>query len=358
LNLSLPPIIHIVRRFGPVGGMEGYVWNLTHELTNLGLSIEVICEETLEAPHGDIIIHKVARSESRPRWKSMLRFRGLVTELITQRINEAPALIHSHERSEGHHLTTFHGPPMVAREILWGLPPLNRRVNAWKQMERDELINESVKQVLAVSSRIRDQLVELHPELQSKKIEIAYPGIKPQDGTVIPTTSRSCNTNRFVFVGREWKRKGLELAVKIIEKLPKGCVLDVYGPTKKELPRRITEHPSVEIKGWAADIPWIDYEVLIHPARNEPFGMVIPEARSFGVKVLTTDIVGSTEFGFNDLIALSLDSPLSSWITALIELTNQQTKRIPECLWSWTDLARQHAEIIYPNTYRTIFEES
>ena len=47
LTINLPPIIHIVRRFGCVGGMESYVWNLTHELIKQDVQVEIICEETL-----------------------------------------------------------------------------------------------------------------------------------------------------------------------------------------------------------------------------------------------------------------------------------------------------------------------
>ena len=37
-------ILHVVRRYGPVGGMERYVWELTHELRKLGHEVEVLCE--------------------------------------------------------------------------------------------------------------------------------------------------------------------------------------------------------------------------------------------------------------------------------------------------------------------------
>ena len=37
-------IIHIVRRYGPVGGMERYVWETTRELTKLGHQVQVLCE--------------------------------------------------------------------------------------------------------------------------------------------------------------------------------------------------------------------------------------------------------------------------------------------------------------------------
>lgn len=36
-------LLHVVRRYGPVGGMERYVWELTIELQRLGHEVTVVC---------------------------------------------------------------------------------------------------------------------------------------------------------------------------------------------------------------------------------------------------------------------------------------------------------------------------
>ena len=76
--------------------------------------------------------------------------------------------------------------------------------------------------------------------------------------------------------------------------------------------------------GWRQMIPWEEYEVLIHPAKKEPFGMVVAEARSHGVKVLTSSEVGSVDLGFNDLIAVKPNAPLHDWVEALEELISKK----------------------------------
>ena len=40
-------LIHVVRRYGPVGGMERYVWEVTLQLRDLGHEVLVLCEECL-----------------------------------------------------------------------------------------------------------------------------------------------------------------------------------------------------------------------------------------------------------------------------------------------------------------------
>ena len=115
LNIHLPRIVHIVRRFGCVGGMESYVWNLTHELVRLGLQIEIICEETFGQFDPNILIHRIPKSQPKPRWRSMQRFRKLVTQYVNDNFQSHQVLIHSHERSDCHHVTTFHGPPISSK---------------------------------------------------------------------------------------------------------------------------------------------------------------------------------------------------------------------------------------------------
>ena len=135
MSIDLPRIVHIVRRFGCVGGMESYVWNLTHELVRIGLQVEIICEETFGEFDSSILIHRILKSQPKPRWKSMKRFRRLVSEYIDNHFHEQSALIHSHERSNCHHVTTFHGPPISDKNLLHNLFT-TRRVAAWKQMEK------------------------------------------------------------------------------------------------------------------------------------------------------------------------------------------------------------------------------
>ena len=354
MNINLPPVIHIVRRFGCVGGMETYVWNLIHELIKQGLHVEVICEETFGEFDSKIVIHRVSKSRPKPRWKSMRRFRQLVTQYVNDNFKRRHALIHSHERSNCHHLTTFHGPPIKSPKTFLRSLLISRRISAWEQMEKDELLSPSTTQILAVSTIVKNQLLDLYPEVSGKQINIAHPGIHPQ-----PIGRSEYNKNpklpkKFVFVGKEWRRKGLDLAIEILEALQNQWTLDVFGPSREDLPLRFVTHPLVNIAGWKETIPWEEYEVLIHPARKEPFGMVVAEARYHGVKVLTSSKVGSVELGFRDLVALEPESPICEWVKALERLTADGDKRLSDCLWTWSDLASLHKSTFYPIASREL----
>jgi UDP-glucose:(heptosyl)LPS alpha-1,3-glucosyltransferase len=41
-------IIQVVRNWGPVGGMESYVWHLSHALALLNYRITIVCEKSHE----------------------------------------------------------------------------------------------------------------------------------------------------------------------------------------------------------------------------------------------------------------------------------------------------------------------
>ena len=50
-------ILHVVRRYGPVGGMERYVWELTRELQQLGHQVTVVCERCHAEKPAGIEVH-------------------------------------------------------------------------------------------------------------------------------------------------------------------------------------------------------------------------------------------------------------------------------------------------------------
>lgn len=344
-------VVHIVRRYGLVGGMEGYVWELTHALTDLGLEVEVICEQIYGSPSTKIQINTVKTGTSSPRWKAMLRFRAEVNKLISEKHFDQTSIIHSHERSLNHNVTTFHGAPLDVKNNWWRFSHLSARIAAWKQMEKDEILGPQVQVVLPVSNRIKDQLVSLYPKIHNKHVVTAYPGVHPLQLREPSGDDDQYSGSRFVFIGKEWKRKGLRFAIDVIEEYSsqfKFCTMDIYGPRVSDLPRSLRQHPKLVCKGWSKDIPWSNYDALIHPATSEPFGMVVPEARSNGVPVLTTDLVGSIELNYQGVIALDTSDNIKTWAINLANLVNEKENKNAEIKWTWRQLALKHLHEIYP----------
>lgn len=345
-------VIHIVKRFGRVGGMESYVWHLAHGLARRGIEIVIGCEQVCELPEENIPIIQVEGAQERPRWKSMRIFRARVDQKMREVFGGQRVLIHSHERSLSHQVTTFHGPPIDSPKGFGSFWPINRRIKSWQQMELAELLGSSVQMVLPVSSQIRDSLLQSYPGIKDRKLELAWPGVSPAG--VLDTGVRNFKNSagiRFAFIGREWKRKGLDIAVQVVGQLRKafpGSTLSIFGVCRDELPAYIHQSDWVIPRGWVASVPWSDLDLLIHPAKIEPFGMVISEARSHGVPVVMSSSVGAADLRFSEVKVVDRDAPLSEWCKATQTLLCE-AEGSAEVKWTWDDLVNLHLEKIYPD---------
>lgn len=345
----LPRIVQIVKRFGPVGGMESYVWRLTHGLSERGLLVSVVCEQVMGEVSADIDVIHVEKSPDKPRWKSMRLFRARVDSLLKDRFQGQKIIVHSHERSLSHHVTTFHGPPINANGNLNWIQMLSPRIRGWMQMECHELLSPSVQCVVPVSSMVRGALIDEYPDLKSKQLQLGWPGVEPVSDLKAQDDSGH-ESLRFVFVGKEWKRKGLCRTIDIVEavRITNPHVnLDVFGVDSSDVPKKLAKKTGVRFKGWTSKIPWVNYDVLIHPAENEPFGMVVAEARSRGIAVLMSDRVGAADLAFNGVRIVPFSAPLSEWESALDELLGS-LDRSSEVKWTWSDLVDLHCHTIYP----------
>ena len=345
-------ITHVVRRYGLAGGMERYVWELTHGLARRDFQIHIVCEDVVNMPLlPNILIHRVMPSDSKRRWQQMLRFRKNVeTELGRQEFDSG--IIHSHERCLSHHVTTFHGPSIFDRRFSLISRLASTRIRAWESMERREVSHASVQAIVAVSDLVASTLKKFHPEMSEKNIFRACPGICFDVSSASMSTQHAHGEFRYVFVGKEWKRKGLDFAVRVVDRLAQttgwNVCLDVYGPEPATVPYCIQTNPRVRLHGWRGVIPYSKYKAMIHPARKEPFGMIISEARALGLPVLASDQTGAQCLDFSGASFLSLRLKAEIWSDALQKITINEQNRDPEVLWTWDDLVTLHVNDIYP----------
>lgn len=348
-------VTQIVRRFGPVGGMERYVWRLTQGLLAQGVQVNVLCETV----HGvwpeaseQLQVIQVPSAPPRPRWRAMQRFRDAVDAVLTAGGEARFGVIHSHERSMNHHITTIHGPLIGPAERFSWFQRLNRRLNAWAEMEVGELFGPNVRQVCTVSALMAQDLKTRYPNARFSD-DVMWPGVDAQPvAQVAPphqgdafhpvNAAPAC-----LFVGTEWKRKGLEKAVEIVRGLRAagfgGATLTVCGPADSDVPRWISALPWVHVLG-QVDPPYGCHDLLIHPALAEPFGMVIAEARAQGLPCVVSDRAGACGLGFQDLAVVELSAHLGAWVQVCQGLLRAE-RAGAEVLWSWDDLTERSLDL-------------
>lgn len=338
-------VLHVVRRFGCVGGMETYVWHLAHELAERGLSVEVLCQSVEGDADPKITLHRLQPSPMKRRWKAMRDFRQKCDEFWRAYPDKDQVVVHSHERCSFHHVTTFHGPPMKAwSETPW-YQKISPRVRAWHQWEASEVCGSSVRRVVPVSTLGKKSLAQLYPQCSDHLIDPIEPGLMSKSGQSFSGVGDSI---RAVFVGKEWKRKGLVRALAVLAALRSRGVaitLDVFGPGYSDLDG--LHLPNwVSLIGWSVSVPYSNYDILIHPATQEPFGMVVPEALVAGCRVLMSDNVGAASISHECAIVVSLECSDQEWGQALLALVKLRDVE-PFRFHRWSDVAKIYVDRVY-----------
>lgn len=341
-------ILHVVRRYGPVGGMERYVWELTHELQALGHSITVICERCHAEPPAGIAVFELGEMAKRPRWLGLLRFSKRVDRWLA--VHPQPGrLIHSHERLSCHDVTTFHGPPFATvRDLPWWRK-LSLRVAMQFYLERREL--RMARSIVPNSALIARQLAHYYPEYAAKLTAPVVPGVLV--ARVRPARSVPPQGGVIGFVGKEWRRKGLEKAVEMVALLRQTrpqLELWVVGPEAEALaPLFVGWQGGYRLLGWQGGHDYLcDFDVLLHPAKAEPYGMVITEAMAAQVPVVVSDICGAADdVATASGSVLPLTAPVQRWVEA-IEAQLARPDVPPRFEHGWDTVAREY-ETIYEN---------
>lgn len=338
-------IIQVVRRYGPVGGMERYVWELTHELAALGHEIEVICEQCHSAKPKGIAVHEIGEIASRPRWLSLLRFGRHVAGWLKN--NPRPGwLIHSHERLGLHDVTTFHGLPFatVLSKPWWKRLSLRIAMHLW--LERREL--RVAYAIVPNSTFISEMLAHYYPEFAHKLTPPIEPGVA--SGPLREFRQVDPRGGVIGFVGKEWQRKGLPLIATIVAELRRtrpDLELQVVGPDPDEVRHLFAGwQGGYRLLGWRTDNAYLrDFDVLLHPARAEPYGMVIAEAMAAQVPVVVSDVCGAAaSVGKESGAVLPLSAPLEEWVAA-VEAQLWREEAPPRFRRNWRVVATEYERI-------------
>jgi UDP-glucose:(heptosyl)LPS alpha-1,3-glucosyltransferase len=323
-------LLHIVRLYGPVGGMERYVWELTGQLAKMGHAVTILCQSLHAdaAPEGVEVI-ELGDMLARPRWLAHLRFSHRVSGWIAAHPDER-RIIHSHERTAVHHFTTFHAPPFAAirDRPLWRRCSPRNVANLW--LERREVCGAQITAVIPNSRLTADALLQYYPGTGRRMAAAIYPGV----GDIASRPERQVQEDGGVigFIGREWKRKGLDTAVQIIARLrrqrPKLEFL-VAGPDADEVRHLFRDWRggyrllgAIDSKSFYAGL-----DLLLHPARQEPYGMVIAEARAAGTPVLVSDHCGIAP-EIEDSCVLAPDADINIWVDHCNALLGQPTQAV------------------------------
>jgi UDP-glucose:(heptosyl)LPS alpha-1,3-glucosyltransferase len=100
--------------------------------------------------------------------------------------------------------------------------------------------------------------------------------------------------------------------------------------------------PWITFHGWTAQVPFGEYDLLIHPAREEPFGMIVPEALASGCKVLVSENVGAGEIISENLRSIEISQSSDNWASELEKFLREPLKGNSFEYNDWISVAKNH----------------
>jgi UDP-glucose:(heptosyl)LPS alpha-1,3-glucosyltransferase len=344
-------ILYITRTFGPVGGMERYAFEVAREMALRGHQVSALCRSVDEPNVADsgVEIIKLQPKPAHHGWQDRHVFRDAVTEFFSEPANRQRFdIVHSHENTIEQDVTTEHGPCTAhgLRLKPWKHFALSARRNL--SIEKQKFHGEDLKALVSCARRVQDIALREYPHLAQKITKV----ITPAYSYLHPSAKDPSNQARVLgFMGSDWKRKGLPKAVEIFRNLrqmdPSWSML-IAGCSVESLPSNLvrTLPDGVEILGHIdAQSFFNKIDILVHPATNEPFGMVIPEALSCGIPVAISDQCGAADHLSSDgLRVLPVGKPNSDWANACTEIAGRTFARPAPRTWS--DISAEH-EALY-----------
>ena len=350
-------IVQIVRNWGPVGGMEAYVWHLSHELAKQNCKVTVICEKSHQKiAHPDIRVIEIGQLKQKPRWLLYWRFANHVENIIQSlRLNKL-IVVHSHERNITHDVTTFHSMPFATIKDKSWLRLISIRVWAYLKLEKQELggFSHQNVRIIPVSGVIANAIQNYYPKVTKSIQPPITPGVIAMPARSDRQTPGDGGT--IGFIGKEWRRKGFALFIKIAEQLkiqrPHLKVI-VLGPEKEQVADLCKNFQGeISFQGWQpSDRFYQELDLLIHPASSEAYGMIIAEAMSCKVPVLVSDACGAAaDVSSSHGSVLSLNDPLDTWVKESDHWLNH-SQILSAYQRTWEQVAEEYLE-----HYRQIYQ--
>jgi len=270
--------------------MERYVWELTQALARSGHRITVLCERLDSVvPHHELVdVHELGVTLSRPRWFAHVIFSRRVHRWLRSH-QEQNWIIHSHERSQDHHITTFHGSPfaLVLGMPWWRRISLRVQINLW--LEHREVCARHVLTVVPNSRQIAEMLARYYPCIGQRLADAITPGV---------------NKIPYLFTG--W-----DINYRLLGEVdPAGF------------------YPNIDL--------------LLHPARQEPYGMVIAEAMAAEVPVVLSSNCGAVaDMGPSQGVVLDTDEDISVWVRSCERMLTTNTPA-SGTVRLWDDVAHDY----------------
>lgn len=325
---STLPIATVVREFSPHGGLELYAHKIIEALLDRGLKITVICESNKsDLQHQNLNIVTWGPQAKGPKWQRLETQHKQATQAVLQ---HGPfELVHSqHCPVSGADVVTFHNHTVERLDhvgIWWesGLNRLKRQtVPAYKlRFQQDEELCRVASCLIFPAEVMRKDYWDVYPFLaqENRPYVLAHPGASLNQNNKV--TKVSNEQFSFLFVGRGYRKKGLDVLLQACARLVRDgrqFKLRIAGMSGKPLDemrmKLLNLSQTVEYLGFQKDMNavYATADAIILPSRVEPFGMAPIQAMQHGIVPIVSRVCGVAEVLSHQQDALLLNDHLSA----------------------------------------------
>ncbi|TXT39397.1 MAG: UDP-glucose:(heptosyl)LPS alpha-1 3-glucosyltransferase [Comamonadaceae bacterium] len=357
------------------GGAERYSIALVEQLAEQH-EIHVFAQH-IEHHWPGVTYHRVSQPLTRPRWINQLWY-ATATWWATRRGFD---VVHSHENTWHGNVQTVHVLP-IKYNLLQGLTGwrlalrwlkivTSPRLLVYLALERSRFALRHPRAIVLASQALVPQMLQAYPASQAA-FQVLTPGVERVEGVATATEKSQARAQLglplagfgILFVGNDYRKKGLSTLIQALSRLPPSCFVAVVGnpaqvPQFKAQAAAAGVAQRVHFLGSLANVApaYQAADCLAHPTLEDTFAMVVLEAMAYGLPVL----VSSAKFcGVAGLLqpgrdALVLDDPQDAQALAgAIAQIIQQPARVAALQAAglrfaqahlWSELARQQALI-------------
>ncbi len=366
------------RTFSPVaGGAERYSIALVEKLAAKH-EIHVFAQ-SIDHQWPGVSYHRVSMPLRRPRWVNQLWFATL-TWWATRRGFD---VVHSHENTWHGQVQTVHVLP-IKHNLFNGLEGLARfarllkvltspRLVAYLLLERARYARHHDRAVVVISETLRAIFSASYPDAVGMT-SVITPGIDlpacPAGGSDQISARNELGLPQdktcLLFVGNDFRKKGLDTLLAAMQRMPADVVLAVIGDSSQrpqfvQLAAQMGLASRVFFLGALKDVSpaYRAADTLVHPTLEDTFAMVVLEAMAHGLPVVVSSakycgIAGFLSSGVNALI---LEDPrdAASLAAAVLGLLNDKVLRATmgraarafAGAFSWEDIAARQEKIYH-----------
>jgi UDP-glucose:(heptosyl)LPS alpha-1,3-glucosyltransferase len=328
-----PPRLRIAvlnRHFSPTGGgAERYSIALVELLAHRH-EIHVFAQHIQHSCPG-VTYHQISQHVVRPRWLNQLWYAG-ATWWATRRDFD---IVHSHESTWHGNVQTmhvlpvkynlFHGRQGMAYVLRWLKLLTSPRLMVYLTLERLRLSTRQPRAIVVTSESLMAKMTQVYPASR-QAIKVVTPGVDQILGAANDAQKQVARLRLnlpssgqcVLFIGNDYRKKGLTTLLAAMAQLPLNCYLVVVG-SAKQIPQFKAQADTAGLASRVfflgaqrhMDVVYAAADFLVHPTLEDTFAMVVLEAMAHGLPVIVSGrkYCGISSLLSHEVNALILDDP-------------------------------------------------